>query len=162
MNNDYKLIAMCIGIFSQYTRSQDYLTNYRGFFMQTFAQMQLRAVRNGFFQNKLDFLFVQNAANHIDSTKSLEHVTMLDDEENCMVMMYMQKFSRHISIKFIMELLCKKYTQQEIADLMGVSLRSAQRWATGIDPKDPEITGKLIDLYLDSEVPPKEDGANET
>lgn len=155
INNDYKIIAMCIGVFSQYTRSEDYLVNYRGHLMATFANMQLKAIANGFFQNELDFQFVQRAVCHIADVKALEHVPALNTEDDCMVIMTIQKFSRPMNIKFIMELLSKKYTQQEIADAVGVSLRSAQRWATGIDPKDPEIMGKLIDMFLDSEAPNK-------
>lgn len=165
MHNDYKFIAMAIGIFSSYTRSDDYLYNYRAHFMAVFGQMNLRAVRNGFFHNDLDFLFVQQAVDKIEDSQALQNVPPLDTEDDAMVMMYMQKFSRHITIEFVMSLLkWKGFTQAGVAEHMGVSLPTAQRWANGGNVKDEDTIRRLFDLYLNTEVPKtqKEVTENET
>lgn len=164
MHNDYKFIAMAIGIFSSYCRAEDYLYNYRGHLMAVFGQMNLKAVRNGFFQNRLDELFVQHAVDKILDSQALQNVPPLDDEDNSMVMMYIQKFSRHITIEFVMSLLKSKgYTRAQIAEHMGVSLPTAQRWAAGTaDIKDEDVLRKLFDMYLDTETQPKEGGTYET
>lgn len=163
MHNDYKFIAMAIGIFSSYTRSDDYLYNYRAHFMAVFGQMNLRAVKNGFFHNDLDFLFVQQAVDKIEDSQALQNVPPLDTEDDAMVMMYMQKFSRHITVEFVMSLLkWKGYTQAEIAEHLGISLTTAQRWANGGAVKDMEYVRKLFNMYLETEIPQKEVTENET
>lgn len=163
MHNDYKFIAMAIGIFSAYTRSTDYLANYRSRFLATFGQMNIRAVNNGFFQNRLDELFVQLAVDKIEDIESLK-TPLLDDEDNIMVLLTMQKFSRHITIEFVMSLLKQKgFTQSQVAEHMGVSLPTAQRWANGkADIKDEDTLRKLFDMYLDSEVEKKGVSEDET
>lgn len=157
MHNDYKFLAMAIGVFSTYTESRDYLANYRAHLLATFAQMNLRAVRNGFFHNRLDELFVRHAIDKIEDV-TLQNIPVLDAEDDAMVMLYMMKFSKHITVKFIIELLKSKgYTRSDIAEHIGVSLPTVQRWASGQDIKDEDTIRQLIDMYLDTEMPQKED-----
>ena len=164
MHNDYKFIAMAIGIFSADCHTVDYLYNYRGHLIAVFGQMNLRAVHNGFFQNRLDELFVQHALDKIQDSQALQNVPLLDDEDNCMVMMYMQRFHRHITVAFIMSLLKSKgFTQDAVAEHMDVSVRTVSRWANGqAEIKDEDVLRKLFDMYLDTETQPKEGGTYET
>ena len=151
MINDVKLIGMCMGVFARYISSRDYLANYKRNLMAVFANMQLKAIANGFFQNEFDNMFVHEALSRISDIDAL-YIDNLNDREDGMVIMSIQKFSRKLTPQFIMKLLSKKYTQIEIAEKLGISRRTVQRWSDGGDIKDPENVRKLIELYFDSEV----------
>lgn len=150
MNKEVKFLAMCIGVLSQYTRSRDYLVNYRAHLLGTFAVLHLRAMANGLNKNELDDIFIEEACCRISDLDAF--YKPLDEREDSMFIIYHRLFSCHINAKHIMDLLSKKYTQQEIADSIGISLRTANRWAQGGEAKDIDKVRKLISFYLDSEV----------
>lgn len=152
MNNNYKFLAMAMGVLSQYTHSMDYTINYRSNIMSTFAILQLRAIKNGFWNNKLDSLFVQQALNMTNADEMDGKLT--SEELNEVACIMMMRFNRHISVDFILsQLKSKGFTQSDVAEKLGLSLPTVQRWTSGkTEPKSEEDIIKLFDLYLQTEV----------
>lgn len=150
--NDNKIIAKylgrVIGVLSNYTHSDDWMYNAPHNLLATFSILFVRAKRNGLQTNSYDDIFIADCLDRIELPE--EDKIVLSQEEKSLLSFNWTLCGDGITAKKIIGgLKAKGITRQDIADKIGVSLPTVQRWAD--EKANPETVNmrKLIALYND-------------
>ena len=141
-----KYLGRVFGVLCKYTRDSGYTTRMQANPMAVLAELQIKAMRNGIVKGSGDEMFVEDCLNRFELENSLKGLTA--DEYSIMSANYSLWKEQKVTAKEIMgKLQAKGIMQQTVADAIGVSVSTVQRWATDKMTPEKESLRKLIKYY---------------
>ena len=141
-----KYLGRVFGVLCKYTHDSGYTTRMQANPMAVLAELQIKAMRNGIVKGSGDEMFVEDCLNRFELENSLKGLTT--DEYSIMSANYSLWKEQKVTAKEIMgKLQAKGIMQQTVADAIGVSVSTVQRWATDKMTPEKESLRKLIKYY---------------
>lgn len=141
-----KYLGRVFGVLCKYTHDSGYTTRMQANPMAVLAELQIKAMRNGMVKGSGDEMFVEDCLNRFELENSLKGLTA--DEYSIMSANYSLWKEQKVTAKEIMgKLQAKGIMQQTVADAIGVSVSTVQRWATDKMTPEKESLRKLIKYY---------------
>lgn len=141
-----KYLGRVFGVLCKYTHDSGYTTRMQANPMAVLAELQIKAMRNGIVKGSGDEMFVEDCLNRFELENSLKGLTA--DEYSIMSANYSLWKEQKVTAKEIMgKLQAKGIMQQTVADAIGVSVSTVQRWATDKMTPEKESLRKLIKYY---------------
>ena len=141
-----KYLGRVFGVLCKYTHDSGYTTRMQANPMAVLAELQIKAMRNGIVKGSGDEMFVEDCLNRFELENSLNGLTA--DEYSIMSANYSLWKEQKVTAKEMMgKLQAKGIMQQTVADAIGVSVSTVQRWATDKMTPEKESLRKLIKYY---------------
>ena len=142
-----KYLGRVFGVLCKYTRDSGYTTRMQANPMAVLAELQIKAMRNGMAKGSGDEMFVEDCLNRFelpeDSFKGLSA-----DEYSLLSANYSLWKQQEVTAKKIMEKLqARGVMQQTVAEAIGLSVSTVQRWATEKMTPERESLKRLIRYY---------------
>lgn len=141
-----KYLGRVFGVLCKYTHDSGYTTRMQANPMAVLAELQIKAMRNGIVKGSGDEMFVEDCLNRFELENSFKGLTA--DEYSIMSANYSLWKEQKVTAKEIMgKLQAKGIMQQTVADAIGLSVSTVQRWATDKMTPEKESLRKLIKYY---------------
>lgn len=143
-----KYFGRVFGVLSKYTRNDGFRTRMQSSPLAVLAELQLKALHNGEHRGSVDDMFVSDCLNRINLDDNFHGLTA--DEYSILSLNFSIWCGESPTApKLIEHLQNKGYTQQQIAENIGVSLSTIQRWATDKTVPEKSSLRRLITYYND-------------
>ena len=141
-----KYLGRVFGVLSKYTHNSGFKTRMQSSPLAVLAELQLRALHNGEHSGSIDDMFVGDCLNRINPDDNFHGLTA---EEYSILSLNFSIWCGEspTAPKLIEHLQDKGYTQQQIAESIGVSLSTIQRWATDKAAPEKAALRRLMTYY---------------
>lgn len=141
-----KYLGRVFGVLSKYTQNSGFKTRMQSSPLAVLAELQLRALHNGEHSGSVDDMFVADCLNRINPDDNFRGLTA--EEYSILSLNFSIWHGKSPTApKLIEHLQNKGYTQQQIAESIGVSLSTIQRWATDKTAPEKAALRRLIAYY---------------
>lgn len=142
-----KYLGRVFGVLCKYTHDNGYTTRMQANPLAVLAELQIKAMRNGMVKGGGDEMFVEDCLNRFElPDDSFRGLTV--DEYSILSANYSLWKEQDVTAKTIMQKLQGKgVMQQTVADAIGLSVSTVQRWATEKMIPEKESLRKLIRYY---------------
>lgn len=145
--NAARYLGRVFGVLAKYTHSDDYMNRMQSAPLSVLALLHLKAIQNG--MNENDEMFIADCLDRINVDN--DSISFNTEEYGICSLNHSVWHKENVTVKKLLQLLqARKITQQQIAEGIGLSVSTVQRWATEKMVPEKETFRKLIHYYNDT------------